>query len=186
MHSSNDNTDHSNEDDLLDSLSDEELDRLFQRMQQFFDSDEFKEIIEDIMYDVLSDDDEEDDESFYKPSFEENDEMLDSYHKPYFSIDDKFFEHYIEDNAPEVITSKTSVMVTISVPQARKNDINLHVTSDYVDITVHTRNQRYHRMVDLPVDVDPCSTKATFTNGVLDIVMRKTSPHNKGCKISLS
>jgi HSP20 family molecular chaperone IbpA len=60
------------------------------------------------------------------------------------------------------------------------------VTSDFVDITVNTRTQRFHRLVDLPVDVDPCSTKATFTNGVLDIVMRKTGSHNQGCKISLS
>jgi len=186
MHSSKNNHDHSNEDDSLDSLSDEELDRLFNRMQQFFESDDFKEIVEDIMYDVLSDDDEEEDESFYKPSFEERDEMFDSYHKSSFLIDDKFIDHYIEDNAPEVITSKTSVMVTIAVPQAQKNDIDLHVTSDYIDITVNTRNQRYHRMVDLPADVDPCSTKATFTNGVLDIVMRKIGSHNQGCKISLS
>jgi hypothetical protein len=186
MHSSKDIDNHSKEDNSIDLLSDEELDRLFHRMQQFFDSDEFKEIIEDIMYDVLSDDDEADDESFYKSSFEDSDDIIDSYHKPSFLIDDKYIEHYVEDNAPEVITSKTSVMVTISVPQASKNDIDLHVTSDYVDITVNTRNHRYHRMVDLPVDVDPCSTKATFTNGVLDIVIRKIGPQNKGCKISLS
>ena len=185
MHSSKDNDKYLNKDDSLDSLSDEELDRLFQRMQQFFESEDFKEIVEDIMYDVLSDDD-DDDESFYKPSFEEDDELYDTFHKPSFIIDDKFLEHYVEENAPEVITSKTSVMVTIAVPQAKKNDIDLHVTRDYVDITVNTRNQRYHRMVDLPVDVDPCSTKATFTNGVLDIIIRKIGSHNQGCKISIS
>jgi len=186
MHSSKDKTPYSNKDDSLDSLSDEELDRLFQRMQQFFESDDFKEIVEDIMYDVLSDDDEDEDESFYKPSFQGNDELFDSHQKPSYVIDDKFIEHYIEENDPEVITTKTSVMVTIAVPQAQKNDIDLHVTSNYIDITVNSRNQRYHRMVDLPVDVDPCSTKATFTNGVLDIIMRKIGSHHQGCKISLS
>jgi len=158
----------------FDDFSDEELDHIFDRMQQFFKSEEFKEIVEDIMYDVLSEDDEEDDDFFPYPD------------KSSFLIDDKFVEHHIEDAGPEVLTSKHLVMVTISVPQARKNDIDLHVTNDYVDITVNTRTQRFHRMVDLPVDVDPCSTKATFTNGVLDIVMRKTGSHNQGCKISLS
>jgi len=186
MHSSkDDNRKNSKKPDSFDSLTDEELDRLFNRMQLFFESEEFKEIVEDIMYDVLSDDSDEE-ETYYKPSFEESKDFFDSFKKPSFLIDDKFIEHYIEDNNPEVVTNKNLVMVTISVPQAQKNDIDLHVTSDYVDITVNTRNQRYHRMVDLPVDVDPCTTKATFTNGVLDIIMRKTGPHNHGCKISLS
>jgi hypothetical protein len=153
----------------FDDFSDEELDHIFDRMQQFFKSEEFKEIVEDIMYDVLSEDD-EDDDSFYKPSLEDDD-FLPYPDKSSFLIDDKFVEHHIEDAGPEVLTSKHLVMVTISVPQAQKNDIDLHVTSDFVDITVNTRTQRFHRMVDLPVDVDPCSTKATFTNGVLDIVM---------------
>lgn len=169
----------------FDDFSDEELDHIFDRMQQFFKSEEFKEIVEDIMYDVLSEDDEVDDDSFYKPSLEDDD-FFPHPDKSSFLIDDKFVEHHIEDAGPEVLTSKHLVMVTISVPQAQKNDIDLHVTNDYVDITVNTRTQRFHRMVDLPVDVDPCSTKATFTNGVLDIVMRKTGSHNQGCKISLS
>jgi len=169
----------------FDDFSDEELDHIFDRMQQFFKSEEFKEIVEDIMYDVLSEDDEVDDDSFYKPSLEDDD-FFPYPDKSSFLIDDKFVEHHIEDAGPEVLTSKHLVMVTISVPQAQKNDIDLHVTNDYVDITVNTRTQRFHRMVDLPVDVDPCSTKATFTNGVLDIVMRKTGSHNQGCKISLS
>jgi len=57
----------------FDDFSDEELDHIFDRMQQFFKSEEFKEIVEDIMYDVLSEDDEEDDDSFYKPSLEDDD-----------------------------------------------------------------------------------------------------------------
>lgn len=185
MHSSKDNDRKGSDSaDPFDELSDKDLDHIFNRMQHFFESDEFKEIVEDIMYDVLAED--EEDDSLYKPSFEDEDEFFDFSKKPSFLIDDKFIEHYVEDNSPEVVTSKNLVMVTFSVPQAEKNDIDLHVTSDYVDITVNTRNQRFHRMVDLPVDVDPCSTKATFTNGVLDIVMRKTGPHNQGCKISLS
>ena len=182
MHSSKDND--RDKTHPFDDFSDEELDHIFNRMQQFFSSEDFKEIVEDIMYDVLSDD-VEDDDSFYKPSLEDDD-FFPSSDKPSFLIDDKFVEHRIEDAGPEVLTSKHMVMVTISVPQAQKNDIDLHVTSDFVDITVNTRTQRFHRMVDLPVDVDPCSTKATFTNGILDIVMRKTGPHNQGCKISLS
>jgi HSP20 family molecular chaperone IbpA len=184
MDSSKHNKKKDNSPDSFDGLSDDDLDHIFNRMQHFFESDEFKEIVEDIMYDVLSDDGE--DESFYKPSFEGENDFFDFSKKNSFFIDDKFIEHYVEDNNPEVVTSQNLVMVTISVPQAQKNDIDLHVTSDYVDITVNTRNQRFHRMVDLPVDVDPCSTKATFTNGVLDIVMRKTGPHHQGCKISLS
>jgi len=182
MHSSKDND--RDKTHPFDDFSDEELDHIFNRMQQFFSSEEFKEIVEDIMYDVLEDD-VEDGDSFYKPSLEDDD-FFPSLDKPSFLIDDKFVEHHIEDAGPEVLTSKHMVMVTISVPQAQKNDIDLHVTSDFVDITVNTRTQRFHRLVDLPVDVDPCSTKATFTNGVLDIVMRKTGSHNQGCKISLS
>lgn len=184
MHSSKDNNKkRSDSSDTFDELSDKDLDYIFNRMQHFFESEEFKEIVEDIMYDVLAEDDEDD--SLYKPSFED-DELFDFSKTPSFLIDDKFIEHYVEENSPEVVTNKNLVMVTFSVPQAQKNDIDLHVTSDFVDITVNTRTQRFHRLVDLPVDVDPCSTKATFTNGVLDIVMRKTGPHNQGCKISLS
>lgn len=180
MHSSKGNKRKSK--DTIDQLSDEDLDHIFDRMQQFFESDDFKDIVEDIMYDVLSDEDEAD--VMFKPSFEYDD--YEETHPDSFLVDSDLFESYVEENSPEVLTSKKKVMVTLSLPQAQKNDIDLHVTNEYVDITVRTKNHRFHRMIDLPEDVDPCSTKATFTNGVLDIVMRKTGPHNQGCKISLS
>ena len=184
MHSEKNNDDFKKSNGI-DSLSDDELDRLFNRMQLFFDSEEFKEIVEDIMYDVLSDDDEEED-SYFKPSFEDSSNFFDASSKSSFIIDNHFLENYIEDHSPEVVSRRNLVMITLSVPQAQKNDIDLHVTNEYVDITVNTRNQRYHRMVDLPVDVDPGSTKATFTNGVLDIIIRKAGSHNRGQRISIS
>ncbi len=168
----------------IDKLSDVDLDHIFDRMHHFFKSDEFKDLVEDIVYEVLSDD--EDETSFYKPSFEDRDVFSDQFEKNSFLIDDGLFESSMENTNPEFFTSKNLVMVTISLPQAKKNDIDLHVTRDYIDITVNNRHHRLHRMIDLPVDVDPCSTKATFTNGVLDIVMRKMSSHNQGYKISLS
>lgn len=169
--------------DSLDNLSDEDLDRIFQRMHHFFQSDEFRDIVEDIMYEVLSDEDDE--ISCYTPSFEDDD-VLESFDNNSFLFGDGFYEGSMENSRPEVFTSKNMVMVTISLPQVQKNDIDLHVTSEYVDITVKTRHHRFHRMIDLPADVDPCSTKATFTNGVLDIVMRKLNSHNQGYKIFLS
>jgi HSP20 family molecular chaperone IbpA len=181
MHSSKGNK--KNSKDIIDQLSDEDLNHIFNRMQEFFESNDFKDIVEDIMYDVLADEDEEDD--LFKPSFEYEDDFVGSTADS-FLVDNELFDNYVEENSPEVLTSKRKVMVTLSLPQARKNDIDLHVTSDYVDITVKTKTHRFHRMIDLPEDVDPCSTKATFTNGVLDIVMRKMGPHNQGCKISLS
>ena len=181
MHSSKNNKKKSK--DAIDQLSDEDLDHIFDRMQQFFESDDFKDIVEDIMYDVLSDEDEED--VLIKPSFEFEDDYRESYSDS-FLVDSDFFDDYSEENSPEVLTSKKNVMVTLSLPRAQKSDIDLHVTSNYVDITVKAKNHRFHRMIDLPEDVDPCSTKATFRNGVLDIIMRKTGSHDQGCKISLS
>ena len=80
----------------------------------------------------------------------------------------------------DIIESDEDVAVTIEIPGVEKDDIDLNVLSDTIEITVDTPQRKYHKTVDLPCDVLPKTTKATYKNGVLDIVIKRKEKKKDG------
>jgi HSP20 family protein len=87
----------------------------------------------------------------------------------------------------DVIEGKTDVSVTVEIPGVEKDDIDLHVTEDKLEITVDTPQRKYHKNVNLPADVIPKTTKATYKNGVLDvtITIKKKKKDKSGFKVNI-
>jgi HSP20 family protein len=73
----------------------------------------------------------------------------------------------------DVIESAKDIAVTVEMPGVEKNDIDLHVTKEECEITVDAEHRKYHKAIKLPSRVKPETTKATYKNGILDIVIQK-------------
>ncbi|HEX08357.1 MAG TPA: Hsp20/alpha crystallin family protein [Thermoplasmatales archaeon] len=80
----------------------------------------------------------------------------------------------------DIIEGDDDVAVTVELPGVEKEDIDLNVTKDTLEIKVDTPRRKYHKIVDLPCDVVPKTTKATYKNGVLDIVIKRKEKKKPG------
>jgi HSP20 family protein len=80
----------------------------------------------------------------------------------------------------DIIEGDNDVAVTVEMPGVEKNDIDLNVTNDILEIKVDTPNRKYHKRLDLPCDVLPKTTKATYKNGILDVVIKRKERKKPG------
>ena len=80
----------------------------------------------------------------------------------------------------DIIEGDDDVAVTVEIPGVEKKDIDLNVTGDTLEIKVDTSNRKYHKTVKLPCDVIPKTTKATYKNGILDVVIKRKEKKKPG------
>ena len=164
----------------FDFISDEEFERIFDEMQKMFDSMNFREMIEDLL----------------KGSFGPNKKFIHG-----FSINigpdgrpkiQEFGNRTLkkpnggpaisEEREPltDIIEGDDEVAVTVELPGVEKEDIDLNVKKNSLEITVDTANRKYHKLLELPCEVKPKTTKATYKNGVLDVVIKRKENKKPG------
>jgi HSP20 family protein len=80
----------------------------------------------------------------------------------------------------DIIEGDNDVAVTVEIPGVEKNDIDLNITKDTLEIKVDTPQRKYHKVLELPCDVIPNTTKATYKNGILDIVIKRKEKKKPG------
>ena len=80
----------------------------------------------------------------------------------------------------DIIEGDGDVAITVELPGVEKNDIDLNVTNDNLEITVDKADRKYHKNLQLPCDVVPKTTKATYKNGILDIVIKRKEKKKPG------
>lgn len=85
----------------------------------------------------------------------------------------------------DVIEDPASIAITMELPGVNKQDINLHMTDESLEIGVDNEVRKYHKRVKLPAKVDPSTTKATYNNGILDVTVQKVASDNAGVKIDV-
>ena len=116
--------------------------------------------------------------------------------KPHF---EEFGNHHLtsgegkssisEDREPltDVIEGIEDVSVTVELPGVEKEDIDLRVVKDELEITVNTPQRKYHKLVILPVEVKPKTTRATYKNGILDVSIQREQRKNEedGFKVNI-
>ena len=73
----------------------------------------------------------------------------------------------------DIIEEDENVAVTIDMPGVEKNDINLGITEDSLKIAINSTLQKYHKLLKLPNNVNIETARATYRNGVLDVVINK-------------
>ena len=164
----------------FDFINDEEFEKIFDEMQRMFDSIDFKEMIEDMLRNGF------DPNKRFIHGFSLN---IGSDGKPKFQefgnrpIKSSKGEPVISDEREpltDVIEGDEDVAVTVEIPGVEKEDIDLNITQKKLEIKVDNPKRKYHKIVDIPCDVKPKTTKATYKNGVLDIVIKRVEKKKPG------
>lgn len=84
----------------------------------------------------------------------------------------------------DLIESEHEIAVTVELPGVEKQDVQLHVAEDAITVKVE-KGRRYATRIPLPAKVEPASTKATFKNSVLDLVLRKKAGAQDGHRVTI-
>jgi len=92
-----------------------------------------------------------------------------------------------EEREPLVDTmvDDSTVRVVAELPGIEKTDINLQGTEKTLTISVDTEDRKYHKELELPVEVDPDSTTASYKNGVLEVTLNRRRSRPAGRKIKV-
>lgn len=78
----------------------------------------------------------------------------------------------------DVIDRDADITVIAELPGVHKDDIHADVKDSSLEISVAAPDRRYHKLVELPAKVDRKSARATYKNGILEIVLRKLEKRN--------
>jgi len=85
----------------------------------------------------------------------------------------------------DIIEEKDKVRIIVELPGVEKEDIHLHATDETLDIEVDTPHRKFSKHLELPCGVDPESAKATYKNGVLEIILSRPEGKRKGRQIKI-
>ena len=80
----------------------------------------------------------------------------------------------------DIIEADNDVSITVELPGVERDDIDLNVTDNALEIKVDTPQRKYQKTLDLPCDVKPKTTKATYKNGILDVVINRKEKKKDG------
>lgn len=85
---------------------------------------------------------------------------------------------FSEEREPvtDLIEEAKQISVTMELPGIDKKDIDIRVAEHELEIHVDTPHRKYYKSLKLPAPVKPTTTKATYKNGVLDVVVEKERP----------
>lgn len=84
----------------------------------------------------------------------------------------------------DVIEEQDKIRVIAEVPGVSKEEINIDVVDDKLRIST-TGKRKYYKEIPLGSPVEPESSKATYSNGVLEVVINKKQQVKEGKKIKV-
>jgi HSP20 family protein len=85
----------------------------------------------------------------------------------------------------DVMNEPDHVRVLAELPGVEKSEIKTTISEDALTIKVDSPSRKYYKEVQLPSKVDPEGSKASYNNGVLEIVLRKLQPKLRGKEIRI-
>jgi len=95
-----------------------------------------------------------------------------------FGVKEESITEYREP-LTDVIEGDKTVSVTVELPGVNKEDIDVEITEDTITIKVDTAERKYYKEITLPCKVKTDTAKASYHNGVLDIVLERQEPRKK-------
>ena len=85
----------------------------------------------------------------------------------------------------DAMVQSDTVKVVAELPGVEKSDIALECDGRNLVLRVDTDKRRYYKSLELPVEVDPDTSKASYKNGVLELVLTRKSRGNKPRQIKI-
>jgi HSP20 family protein len=86
----------------------------------------------------------------------------------------------------DIMTTDGEIQVLIELPGVSKKDIDLTGTEESLIVSVDAPTRKYYKELQLPVKVDPKSAKSKFTNGVLEVTIKKKNRKKRNLKAKRS
>jgi HSP20 family protein len=92
-----------------------------------------------------------------------------------------------EDREPlvDTIVNPDTVKVVAELPGVEKPDITLECDGQKLTLKVDTDKRRYYKELELPVEVDPDTSKASYKNGVLELLLTRKKTGAKAKQIAI-
>ena len=92
-----------------------------------------------------------------------------------------------EDREPlvDTIINPDTVKVVAELPGVETPDIALECDGHKLTLKVDTDKRRYYKELELPVEVDPDTSKASYKNGVLELLLTRKKTGSKAKQIAI-
>jgi len=134
---------------------------------------------------------------FWRSGFDELDRVFDNFKRDFEHVFAPTFAarpmHFFESStACDLVDEGDKFVVTADMPRVKKEEINLSVGDDYVDISAEHKESEeekkkkfirkehseisIHRRMSLPERVKSSDVKAKLTNGILTVEIPKEKP----------
>ena len=158
----------------FDFIDDDEFERIFDEMQRMFESTRFREMIKE----MLREGSEPNKQFIYGLSIDypvEKSEIQEFGNHPVKNLQRELMSFEESELLADIIEGDEEAFVTVEIPGVEKEDIDLNVTEDTMEITVNNPQRKYHKLLNLPCDVKPKTMKATYKNSVLDVTIKRKS-----------
>jgi len=85
----------------------------------------------------------------------------------------------------DTIVNPDTVKVVAELPGVEKSDIALECDGQKLTLKVDTNKRRYYKELELPVEVDPDTSKASYKNGVLELLLIRKKTGSKPKQIAI-
>ncbi len=73
----------------------------------------------------------------------------------------------------DAIVNDDVVKVVAELPGVEKSDIALECDGRSLTLRVNTEKRRYYKQLELPLEVDPDTSRANYKNGVLELILTR-------------
>jgi HSP20 family protein len=81
---------------------------------------------------------------------------------------------------------ENTLTITAEMPGVTKQDIKVNVSDQYVTIHTEKGDKKYHTDIPVDVELDDTSSKATYSNGILELKIKlKEAPRSKAREIKV-
>ncbi len=91
---------------------------------------------------------------------------------------------HVDERKPivDVFETDDEIQVIAEMPGVEREDIELNATETSLEINAKGETRQYSEVIDLPAEVDPDSAKATYKNGVLEVILKKKESEKRSKK----
>lgn len=85
----------------------------------------------------------------------------------------------------DITEEDETITVFCELPGVKKEDIHLHATPTNMTISVDAEQKKFFKELTFPSEVDENSAHSVYLNGVLEVVLKKIEPVEKGTELKI-
>jgi len=80
----------------------------------------------------------------------------------------------------DIVDLKDEIRIVAELPGVQKESIHIHAKEEILDLDVRDAERPFSKRIHLPAAVHDKTAQATYQNGILEIVLKKKAPADKG------